>query len=68
LVGIILFSNIINYTLDNYYVITMLFFVGLIVGGITSILKEVDRKDYIYTECSETAIQKGRPDCHATDS
>lgn len=49
LLGIILFSNIINYALNNYYVLTMLFFVGLIVGGIPSILKEVDRKDYIYT-------------------
>ena len=49
LLGIILFSNIINYTLNNYYVITMLFFVGLIIGGIPSILKEVDKKDYIYT-------------------
>lgn len=49
LVGIILFSNVISYTLDNYYVITMLFFVGLIVGGIPSILKEVDKNDYKYT-------------------
>jgi len=49
LLGIILFSNIINYTLNNYYVITMLFFVGLIVGGIPNILKEVDKKDYKYT-------------------
>lgn len=49
LVGIILFSNVISYTLDNYYVITMLFFVGLIVGGVPSILKEVDKSDYKYT-------------------
>lgn len=49
LLGIILFSNIINYTLNKYYVITMLFFIGLIQGGIPSILKEVDKKDYIYT-------------------
>jgi len=49
LFGIVFFSNIINYTLNNYYVITMLFFVGLIVGGIPSILKEVDKKDYKYT-------------------
>lgn len=49
LLGIILFSNIINYTLNKYYTITMLFFIGLIQGGIPSILKEVDKKDYIYT-------------------
>lgn len=47
--GIIIFSNIINYMLNNYYVITMLFFIGLILGGILNILKEVDKKDYIYT-------------------
>jgi len=49
LFGIILFSNIINYTLTNYYTITMLFFIGLIIGGIPNILKEVDKKDYKYT-------------------
>lgn len=49
ILGIILFSNIINYTLNKYYVVTMLFFIGLIQGGIPNILKEVDKKDYIYT-------------------
>ena len=49
LLGIVLFSNVINYTLNNYYVITMLFFIGLINGGIPNILKEVDKKDYKYT-------------------
>ena len=49
ILGIILFSNIINYTLNKYYVITMLFFIGLIQGGIPNILKEIDKKDYIYT-------------------
>ena len=47
--GIIFFSNIINYTLSNYYVCTMLLIIGLIIGGIPSILKEVDKKDYIYS-------------------
>ena len=49
LIGIVLFSNVINYTLKNYYVITMLFFIGLILGGIPSILNEIDKKDYKYT-------------------
>lgn len=49
LLGIILFSNIINYTLNKYYTITMLFFIGLIQGGIPCVLKEVEKKDYIYT-------------------
>ena len=48
LCGIVLFSIVISYMLDNYYVITMLFFVGLIIGGIPSILREVDKKDYKY--------------------
>lgn len=47
LLGILIFSNIINYALNNYYAITMLFFIGLIIGGIPSILKEVNKKDYI---------------------
>ena len=49
LLGIILFSKIINYTLTNYYTITMLFFIGLIIGGIGNIRKEVSSKYYIYT-------------------
>lgn len=47
--GIVIFSNVINYALNKYYVITMLFFVGLIVGGISSIIREVNKKDYLYT-------------------
>lgn len=49
LMGIILFSKIINYALSNYYSYTMLFFIGLIIGGIPNISKEVEKKDYIYT-------------------
>ncbi len=49
LTGIILFSNIINYALNHYYVIIMLFFIGLIIGGIPQIVKEVEKKDYKYT-------------------
>ena len=36
--SIILTSNLLAYLLDNYYVITILFFIGLIIGG-TSITK-----------------------------
>ena len=34
LLAIVSFSNIIRYFINNYYFITMMFFVGLIVGGI----------------------------------
>lgn len=36
--SIILTSNLLTYLLDNYYVVTILFFIGLIIGG-TSITK-----------------------------
>ena len=44
--SIIFFSKIINYLLDKYYIMTMLFFVGLIIGTIPSITKKINRKDY----------------------
>ena len=46
IISIIFFSKIINYLLDKYYVITMLFFIGLIIGTIPSITKEINKKDY----------------------
>ena len=46
IISIIFFSKIINYLLDKYYVITMLFFIGLIIGTIPSITKEVNKKHY----------------------
>ena len=47
-IGIILFSKIIVFMLDNYYVYTMLLFIGIIIGGIPSITKEITRKNYKY--------------------
>ena len=46
IISIIFFSKIINYLLDKYYVITMLFFMGLIIGTIPSITKKVNKKHY----------------------
>ena len=46
IISIIFFSKIINYLLDKYYVLTMLFFIGLIIGTIPSITKEINKKDY----------------------
>lgn len=49
LCGIILFSNIIKYLLNNYYPYTMLFFIGLIIGGTTEVIEKVEKKDYKYS-------------------
>ena len=46
IVSIILFSKIISLCLDKYYVITMLFFIGLIIGGFSFIVNKVNKKDY----------------------
>ena len=46
IVSIILFSKIISYCLSEYYVITMLFFIGLIIGGVPTIISKVKRNDY----------------------
>lgn len=41
ILSILIFSKIINYSLNNYYLPTMFLFIGLIIGGIPSIIKEV---------------------------
>lgn len=46
LISIIIFSKIIDYTLSRQYVITMLFFIGLLLGGLPSIINKVQKKDY----------------------
>ncbi len=46
LLSIIIFSKIINYTLNKQYVITMLFFIGLLLGGLPSLINKVEKKDY----------------------
>lgn len=45
LISIIFFSNIINNLLNRYYFITMLFFVGLIIGGFTDIKGNISSKN-----------------------
>lgn len=54
--AIIFFSNIISFLLNKYYVITMLLFLGLIVGGIPSLFKifnksKINTKDYFFIFC-----------------
>lgn len=46
LLSIIIFSKVINYTLNKEYTITMLFFIGLLLGGLPGLINKVEKKDY----------------------
>ena len=46
MLGIILFSKIINYLLDNHYSMTMFFFIGLIIGTLINLIKKIKKKNY----------------------
>mgnify|MGYP002518305853 FL=1 len=51
LISIIFFSKIILYFLNNYYLYTMIFFIGLMMGNVPSsikIVKQAKKKDIIY--------------------
>lgn len=48
IIGVVLFSKLIKYCLDNYYVCTMSLFIGLIIGGIITIKKEITNKKSNY--------------------
>lgn len=41
--SVIYFSKLIAYLLDNYYLFTMTFFIGLIIGGIPSLYKKINK-------------------------
>ena len=46
IISIVLFSKVISLCLNKYYVITMLFFIGLIIGGIPDILNKVNKNNF----------------------
>jgi len=46
LLSIVLGSNLINYLLINYYFLTMMFFLGLIIGGTYNFIKNIRFKMY----------------------
>jgi len=50
--SIIFFSRIISFCLDNFYIITMLFFVGLIIGGVPMVVSKVKKKHYFISVIS----------------
>lgn len=41
-VSIVCFSNIVRYFINSYYLVTMMFFIGLIVGGTFNFAKNID--------------------------
>lgn len=45
ILSIITFSKIITFALGKYYLITMLLFIGLIIGGIPPIINKTEKKD-----------------------
>ena len=49
ILSIIFFSRIISLCLSLFYLITMLFFVGLIIGGVPMVISKVNKKDYYIT-------------------
>lgn len=44
LIGVVLFSKLIKFCLDKYYIYTMSLFIGLIIGGIITIKKDITTK------------------------
>lgn len=55
-IGVILLSNIISVTLDKYEEATILLFVGLMIGGIPSLLSKVKKKTLNYKNVSIAVI------------
>ena len=45
IISIVFFSNIILSALNKYYLITMFFFIGLIIGGFDDITKNINKQD-----------------------
>lgn len=56
ILSIIFFSKIISHALSRYYVITMLFFIGLIIGGLPFITGKTEKKDYYIVIISFVAL------------
>lgn len=49
ILSIVFFSRIISGLLNNFYLITMLFFVGLIIGGVPMVIGKVNKRNYYIT-------------------
>lgn len=44
ILSVVYFSKVIAYSLDHFYLYTMMFFIGLIIGGIPYLYKKIDKK------------------------
>lgn len=49
IISIIVFSKLITILLDKYYLPTMLFFTGLVLGGLPQIIEKIEKKNNIIT-------------------
>ena len=58
IIGIVIFSNILSYFINNYYTYTTSLFIGLILGGVPLILQSTQKskKGYILTIISLTIM------------
>ena len=56
ILSIIFFSNVISLLLDKFYFVTMFFFIGLIIGGLPSIVDKVDKKEYFISVISFVSL------------
>ncbi len=52
IISIVFFSNIILNSLNKYYIITMFFFIGLIIGGFNDIKLNIEKKSNYFTYVS----------------
>lgn len=50
IIGIVLFSNVVSYFITNYYIYTTSLFIGLILGGFSTIIKKIEknRENYLF--------------------
>lgn len=46
-ISIILFSKFLTFLFAKYYLVTMLFFIGLVIGGLPTVINKVNKKDYL---------------------
>ena len=63
IISIIVFSKLITILLDKYYLPTMLFFTGLVLGGLPQIIEKIEKKNNIIivtiTNINSNYIMKG---------
>ncbi len=56
IISIVIFSNVIMSALNKYYMITIFFFIGLIMGGLNDIRENTNKQDKLITMITFTII------------